>query len=255
MSAISVLALILAVLMFLVGGKAGLTSFFSAVLNFIILFIAVILITGKLSPIGVAFFAGICLLALTIYMGNEDEKTANIAFKATLIVLVIMLILIIPLDHFAQIKGFANEQSEEIEAFDLLVGVNFEQLLIATTVLSTLGAIAEAAIAVSSGLNELIEQKPEITLAQLYKSGRTIGFQIMGMTFNTLFFGMFGSDLALFILLYKLQASFGYYLNSKIFVKECLAILYSAIAVILVIWITTYLVGKKLNETRKNLDE
>lgn len=52
-------------------------------------------------------------------MGNKDEKTANIAFKATLIVLIVMLILIIPLDHFAQIKGFANEQSEEIEAFDL----------------------------------------------------------------------------------------------------------------------------------------
>ena len=143
MSAISILTLILAGLMLLVGGKAGLTAFFSAVFNFVILFITVILITGGLPPVWVAFFAGVCILAITIYMGNKDEKTANIAFKATLIVLIVMLILIIPLDHFAQIKGFANEQSEEIEAFDLLVGVNFEQLIIATTVLSTLGAIAE----------------------------------------------------------------------------------------------------------------
>ena len=102
-------------------------------------------------------------------------------------------------------------------------GVNFEQLLIATTVLSTLGAIAEAAIAVASGLNELIEQRPTITLPEVFKSGKTIGFQIMGMTFNTLFFGMFGSDLALFILLYKLDADFSYYLNSKIFVKRMLS--------------------------------
>ena len=29
-----------------------------------------------------------------------------------MIVLIVMLILIIPLDYFAQIKGFANEQSE-----------------------------------------------------------------------------------------------------------------------------------------------
>lgn len=184
MSAISILTLILAVLMLIVGGKAGLTAFFSAVFNFIILFITVILITGGLPPVWVAFFAGVCILAITIYMGNKDEKTANIAFKATLIVLIVMLILIIPLDHFAQIKGFANEQSEEIEAFDLLVGVNFEQLLIATTVLSTLGAIAEAAIAVASGLNELIEQRPTITLPEVFKSGKTIGFQIMGMTFS-----------------------------------------------------------------------
>lgn len=37
MSAISILTLILAVLMLIVGGKTGLTAFFSAVFNFIIL--------------------------------------------------------------------------------------------------------------------------------------------------------------------------------------------------------------------------
>ena len=71
----------------------------------------------------------------------------------------------------------------------------------------------------------------------------------MGMTFNTLFFGMFGGDLALFILLYKLNANFGYYLNSKIFVGECMAV-----SVILVIWITTYLMGRKINQKRKGTD-
>lgn len=254
MSAISLLALILFVLMLLVGGKEGLTAYFSVILNFLILFLVVILITGGLPAVWVAFFAGICILATTIYMGTKDEKTANIAFKATLIVLVLMLIFVIPIDHFAQIKGFANEQSEAIEAFDLLIGANFEEILIATTLLSTLGATAEASIAVASGLNELIENDPQITVAQIFKSGKTIGFQIMGMTFNTLFFGMFGSDLALFILLYKLEAGLGYYLNSKIFVKECLAVLYSALAVILVIWITTYLVGKKLDQSQRKID-
>ena len=72
----------------------------------------------------------------------------------------------------------------------------------------------------------------------------------MAMTFNTPFFGMFGGDLALFILLARLNASFGYYLNAKIFVGECLAVLFSALAVILVIWITIYLTGRKLNAQR-----
>ena len=187
-------------------------------------------------------------------MGNKNETSTNTAFVATLIVMVIMLLLIVPLDYFAQIKGFSNEQSEEIEAFNLPVGANFETILISTTVLSTLGAIAEAAVAISSGLEELSEQNPGITIAEIFKSGRTIGFQIMGMTFNTLFFGMFGGDLALFILLYKLNANFGYYLNSKIFVGECMAVLYSAVAVILVIWITTYLMGRKINQKRKGTD-
>ena len=218
MSTISLLTLILMVLMILVGGKSGFTSFLSVVFNFLILFAAVILITGGISAIGVTFFAGVCILAITIFMGNKNETSTNTAFVATLIVMVIMLLLIVPLDYF-------------------------ETILISTTVLSTLGAIAEAAVAISSGLEELSEQNPGITIAEIFKSGRTIGFQIMGMTFNTLFFGMFGGDLALFILLYKLNANFGYYLNSKIFVGECMAVLYSAVAVILVIWITTYQKG------------
>lgn len=188
MSTISLLTLILMVLMILVGGKSGFTSFLSVVFNFLILFAAVILITGGISAIGVTFFAGVCILAITIFMGNKNETSTNTAFVATLIVMVIMLLLIVPLDYFAQIKGFSNEQSEEIEAFNLLVGANFETILISTTVLSTLGAIAEAAVAISSGLEELSEQNPGITIAEIFKSGRTIGFQIMGMTFNTLFF-------------------------------------------------------------------
>lgn len=248
MSSILALTIVLGILMMIFGGKQGISSFFSVLMNFIILFLAVILISSGFPPLGVSLFAGVCILAITIYMGDKDEHSANVAFIATLIVLAIMLILIIPIDHFAQIKGFSMEESEEIEAFNLLIGVNFEQLAISTAILSTLGAIAEAAIAIASGLEEIIEQNSHITKKELFESGSNIGSQIMGMTFNTLFFGMFGSDLALFVLLSKLHASPGYYLNSKIFVSECMLVLYSAVAVIAVIVITTYLMAHKLDK-------
>lgn len=251
MSAISLLTIVLACLMFLVGGFQGLLGFTSVLLNFGLLFLSVILIAGGFPILPVCGFFGLCILALTIYMGSKEETGANTAFSATLIVLVIMLLLIIPLDSVLNLQGFANEQSEQIEAFNLLIGVDFRQLLIATTVLSTLGALAEAAIAISSGMEELIEQNPDLTSKNLIKSGKIIGFQIMGMTFNTLFFGMFGSDLALFILLYKLKNSLGYYFNSKIFVAQCVLVLYAALAVILVIWLTIHLTTKKFIQKRK----
>ncbi|HJE97956.1 MAG TPA: YibE/F family protein [Ligilactobacillus acidipiscis] len=250
METISILTVILAVLMVLIGGKQGFSAFFSVLLNFGLLFLTIILISSGFPPLWTSLFSGVCILAITIYMGTSDEKAANVAFLATLCVMIVMLLLIIPLDHVVQVKGFANEQSEEIEAFNLMVGVDFEKIAISTTVLSTLGAIAEAAIAIASGLNEVIEQDPHIERGKLYESGQNIGFQIMGMTFNTLFFGMFGGDLALFILLNKLHNSFGYYLNSKIFVSECMLVLYSAISVILVIFFTTWLMGRKRSVDR-----
>lgn len=247
---ISILTVILAFLMVLVGGKQGFSAFFSVLINFLLLFLNIMLISSGFPPLWTSLFSGICILAITIYMGTSDEKSSNVAFLATLAVMVVMLLLIVPLDHLVQVKGFANEQSEEIEAFNLLVGVDFEKIAISTTILSTLGAIAEAAIAIASGLNEVIEQDPQITPLKLRESGQNIGFQIMGMTFNTLFFGMFGGDLALFILLNKLHNSFGYYLNSKIFVSECMLVLYSAIAVILVIIVTTWLMSQKVKPQR-----
>ncbi len=247
METISILTVILALLMVFIGGRQGFSAFFSVILNMGILFITILLIAAGFPPLWTASFSGICILAITIYMGSRDEKAADTAFFATLCVMIVMLLLIIPLDHLVQVKGFANEQSEEIEAFNLHVGVNFEQIAVATTVLSTLGAIAEAAIAIASGLNEVIVQDPHIERTKLYESGKNIGFQIMGMTFNTLFFGMFGGDLALFILLNKLQNSFGFYLNSKIFVSECMFVLYSAMAVILVILVTIWMTGHKLS--------
>ena len=250
MSSITALTLTLGALMIIFGGKQGISSFFSVLLNFGILFFTVIFISSGLPPLAVSLFAGICILAITIYMGNNDERSTNVAFVSTLIVLGVMLLLIIPLDYFAQIKGFSMEESEEIEAFNLLIGVSFEQLAISTAILSTLGAIAEAAIAIASGLEEITDQNPYITQKEIFKSGSNIGSQIMGMTFNTLFFGMFGSDLALFVLLAKLHASVGYYLNSKIFVSECMLVLYSAIAVIGVIVITTYLMARKVTKQR-----
>lgn len=250
MQTISILTVLLALLMTVVGGKRGITAFFSVILNFGLLFLTIILIAAGFPALWTALFSGVCILALTIYMGTPDEKAANIAFGATLCVMLVMLLVIIPIDHWVEIKGFANEQSEEIEAFNLLIGINFEQLAVATAVLSTLGAIAEAAIAIASGLNEVIEQNPQIKAVQLYQSGKNIGFQIMGMTFNTLFFGMFGGNLALFVLLNKLHNNFGYYLNSKIFVGECLLVLYSEIAVILVILVTTWMMVRKADRSQ-----
>ncbi|WP_274355839.1 YibE/F family protein [Ligilactobacillus salivarius] len=248
MSTITLLTIILFILMWIVGGKRGLASFSSVALNFILLFLTVIFISIGVPALWTTIFAGIAIL-VTIYMGNSDEKTTNIAFEATLISLAIVVVVMVPFIKLVGIQGFSPEQSEEIEAFNLLIGVNFESIVISTMILSTLGAIAEAAIAIASGLDEIIEQQPDITLPALYTSGRNIGLQIMGMTFNTLFFGMFGGDLALFILLYKLDATFGYYLNSKIFVAESIEVLFSSISIILVIWITTYMMGKKVKRT------
>ncbi|WP_180367571.1 YibE/F family protein, partial [Oenococcus oeni] len=113
----------------------------------------------------------------------------NYAFTSSLIVLAIVIILIIPINYIANVQGFATESSEELEGLLLSVGLNFSNIAFIVTVIASLGAIAEASMAISADLNELIESTPEITTASLYKQGIIIGSQIIGTALNTLFFG------------------------------------------------------------------
>ena len=106
------------------------------------------------------------------------------------------------------------------------------------TILSCLGAVAEASIAIATGLFEIEAHNPTITRAKLRSEGLLIGKEIIGTAFNTLFFGFYGELLALFIWFSRLNYSFGMIINDKIFISEFFMTLISSIGVILTIPVT-----------------
>ena len=243
MSTITALGLVLMILMILVGGKQGWTSFLSLLLNFGFLYFAIVLIAFHVPPLFVTLTTGTIILAVTIFMGEDDLKTTVTAFYASLIVMGILLLLIIGVEHWAMVQGFGPEDSEDLEGMSILIGISYLKVAVTTTILSTLGAIAEAAMAVSAGLTEVLNAHPDISTAQIMKSGMAIGGQIIGTTFNTLFFGFFGGFLALFIWFAGLHYSFGTIMNNKIFVAEMIMVLTSFIGVLLTVPITAWIMG------------
>lgn len=245
MSTITGLGLVLLVLMVLVGGKQGWKSFLSIILNFGFLFFAVILIAFHLPPLAVTIFTGVVILAITIFMGEDDLLTTQTAFYASLIVLAVLILLIIPVEHWAMVQGFGEEDTEDLEGMSILIGINFLKVTVTTTVLSTLGAIAEAAMAISAGLAKVLQNHPQSTGKQLFHSGLSIGENIIGTTFNTLFFGFFGGFLALFIWFVGLGYSFSSIINNKIFVSELIMVLVSFVGVIITVPITSLVMVRR----------
>lgn len=118
-------------------------------------------------------------------------------------------------------------------------------MLITVTTLSTLGAIAEAAMAIAAGLTEILTNHPDVSDQQLLRSGMAIGRQIIGTTLNTLFFGFFGGFLALFIWFAGLHYSLGTIMNNKIFVAEMIEVLVSFIGVLLTVPTTAWIMTKR----------
>ncbi|MFT8401137.1 MAG: YibE/F family protein [Lentilactobacillus diolivorans] len=246
MGAITALGIVLLVLMMIVGGKQGITSFLSMVVNFGILFFSIVLIAFHMPPILVAVVASAILLAITIFWSDASDNASVTAFEASVIILILLIAIIIPIEYWAQVGGFGLEDSEELEGLSTYVGIDFTKIAIATAILSSLGAIAEAAIAIASGLDEIITQHELIRSDQLYVDGIVIGKQIIGTAVNTLFFGFFGSSLGLFIWFYSLNYSFGEILNDKVFAAELIAIVVSLIGVVTTIPITTWIMSLKL---------
>ncbi|MHA8110214.1 YibE/F family protein [Lactobacillaceae bacterium Melli_B4] len=251
MSTIVALGLILFILMVLVGGKQGLQSFISLLLNFGFLFFAIVLIAFHFSPLIVTIVTGVIILALTIFLSGTSDETSQIAFIASLFVFGLLILLILPVEHWAQVQGFGLEDSDDLEGMSILVGINYVQVAATTAILSTLGAIAEGAMAIASGLDEIVEQHPKITANRLFVDGVFVGKQIIGTTLNTLFFGLFGGSLSLFIWFADLNYSIGSIINDKVFAAQFVIILFSIIGVIITIPITSLVMARQHRKREK----
>ncbi|MCI1975198.1 MAG: YibE/F family protein [Limosilactobacillus sp.] len=248
MSTIYALGLVLLFLMVLVGGKQGWRSFLSILLNFGFLFFAIVLIEFHVPPMFVTAVTGITILAVTIFMGEDDLRITVTAFYASLIVLLILIILIFFVSHWAMVQGFGNEDSDDLEGMSILIGISYLKVSVTAIVISTLGAIAEASIAISAGLTEILEVHPKINNSRLIDGGMAIGRQIIGTTLNTLFFGFFGGFLSLFIWFAGLHYSIGTIFNNKIFVAELIEILISFLGVLLTVPITSLVMVKRRDQ-------
>ncbi|MFD1428949.1 YibE/F family protein [Lacticaseibacillus mingshuiensis] len=241
MTTLSALALTLLVLMLAVGGKQGLSDAFALLLNAGLMILAVILIAGGFAPLAVAAVIGLIVLAVTIFLSTTDMNVAGPAFVASLLVMTGVIAVVVVGVLFSHTGGFGAEDTEDLEGFSLTVGVSFQQVLIATGLLSTLGAIAEAATAVAAGLIELGD---DATAA----GRQDIAQAIIGTALNTLFFGFFGGFSALFIWFAKLRYPFWEVLNDQIFAGELIQVLFSVIAVAATVPMTMWVVGRRHRE-------
>lgn len=241
MTVTMVLAIILFVLMVAIGGGKGVGAFASLWVNFGIMIVMIMLINFQFNAMAVLLVGGAFLLTITILSSGADEETTSIALIASFIVMIALVLLILPAEHLAMAQGFAeenSEDSEELEGLSLGINVNFVTLGIVAALLATLGAIAEAAIAIAAGVGELRHDQPNMKTSQLIRTGQKLGQQIIGTAVNTVLFGFMADFLSLAIWFGKLHYTIGEIMNAKLFTSSMLSLLYAILGVILVLPIT-----------------
>ena len=232
------------ILLLIVTGNRGLSLLLGLGINIVAIIALLILIADGFNVIITTAIISVIILVVAIYMNVENSATANIAFKTSLTITLLILLITIPILYWSSTQGMGVEDQEELEGFSLAAGVSFPQLAIATIVVNSLGVISETCVAITSGLNEIVIAKPSLSTKEVFNDGFSVGNKILSTQTNTLLFNFFASTFPLFFLMSTLNFKLGDMVNDKIFGAEVLTTVVCTIGVILTVPITAYQVSR-----------
>lgn len=241
-----ILLIILLILMTTIGGKRGLKSFFTLLFNFIMMFVFLILIGARFNPITVTIVGCIIISIITLFFINGvNVKTVSSLVSVSIVVILTMLITY-NIGSNSNIQGFSKEQLETTAYLSHYVHLDFGKVIVCQILFGLLGAIIDVSISISSSMNEIYKSDSSITKISLFKSGMSIGKDILGTMTNTLLFAYIGSFMSLIIYFNELHYSLSEILNGKIFCSEIFQSLCGGIGIVLIIPITAFICSKLL---------
>lgn len=241
-----ILLIILFVLMVLLGGVRGLKLFLSLLFNFIILMVSFYLMALGVSPIVVSFIACFIIIIVLLYFVNGKNIKTRTSFLAVLIILVLLLLLIMILTKRTLIAGFGYESYEEINMFSYDVHLDFTNIAVALVLIGLIGAVVDASMAITSALYEVYQNNKNLSQKELFKSGLTIGKDILGTTMNTLLFAFLSEFMTLFFWFQLGGYSILDIINNKTFATEVIKIMICALGCVFIIPLSAFLLAYRL---------
>lgn len=131
------------------------------------------------------------------------------------------------------------------------VTLNVRGLFVAGILISSLGAVMDVAMSISSAVTELHEVNPQLTCGQLFKSGMNIGRDMIGTMTNTLILAFAGSSLNLMLIMFAAGMQPYQLMNNDDIIMEAIRAIGGSVGLVLAVPLTalvsSVLISKKLN--------
>ncbi len=221
MNIILILLIILFILMIFIGGKRGMQSFFTLILNFFTLYFMLILIAAKIDPIKTTFVGAIVISFFSLFFLNGFNRKTLSSLMSVIIVILLVMVCVYKTSINSNIQGFSSEQTDLVSFYNLYVQLNFSKIVVCEVLIGLLGAIIDVSISISSSMN--------------------IGKDILGTMTNTLFFAYISSFMTLMIYFKQLHYSLSTIINAKVFCSEFFQSICCGIGIVLIIPLTAFI--------------
>lgn len=226
----------------LVGGKTGAKSILGLVLTIAVLICVYLPLLAKgWPPISTAFLlcSAVCIACFLI-LGGFSRKVVC-ACLGTIAGMALAMIFGILAQRLLQINGYQGEYADALYN-ERITGTPYRirGLIVAGVIISSLGAVMDVAMSISSALKELKAVNPELTGKELWKSGMNIGRDMVGTMTNTLILAILGSSLMLILYIYSMNLGWNQFISSSFMAIEVVSSIASAMGVILAVPLTTF---------------
>lgn len=245
-----VLGLFLLVVL-LVGGKTGLKSLVGLAFTVVaLIWIFCPLWMKGAEPVPLAF--GLCVLVSVMsftILGGVSKKVicavlGTVAGMGLAALFSFLAQRICRIDSYALYdagRDFVDLANLQQRGYEL----HLQGLLSAGIIISSLGAVMDVAMSLSSSIRELKTVNPSLGFSGLWRSGMRIGRDMVGTMTNTLILAFVGSSLVLVIRLWSQGPSYTRLISSRYLSVELISALSSSIGVILAVPLTA-LIGALL---------
>jgi len=234
---------VFAVVIIIFSGYTGVRTLLS--FAFALLSIWKILIPAMLrgyNPLIVALFVGNVLTVSTLLLVAGFSKKAYAAIISAVTCSLVTCVLAIIFGNLFNIHGAVMEGAESL-LYAGFMNLDLTSIFQAGIYLASSGAILDLAIDISSALEEIINNSPDISKSELIKSGLNIGKSVVGSQTTTLLFAYMGSYITIMMVYVAQGTPMMNILNSKTIAAEILHTFVGCLGLVLVSPMTSVISG------------
>lgn len=236
---ISMILVMFAVFMILVGGRKGVKSMIGLCFAlFLIIDFLLPTVYHGWSPIGMGIICAFLIAVFSMLLLNGFSEKTFTAITATMAGVILAAVFYYIFSGILHLSGFNLEEAEELIIVQGATGLKVGQTLFTGILIASLGAVMDMTMSVASALFEMKEIHPEMYMTEVFRSGISIGQDMIGTMCETLILAFAGSSITALLVMIAYGAQFNQILSSDYVAIELIHSLTGSMAVILSVPIT-----------------
>ncbi len=198
-----------------------------------------------------AIITCIYIIIMTLLFINGLSKKTLTTILGCVFGVITAGIIFIVMNKILYLTGVCCEDELYLQMLD--ININLKAIIFAAIIISSMGAVMDVSMDISSALFELKTHKPNIKPKELLKSGLNIGRDIMGTMSNTLILAFIGKSLSTVLLIMTYSSSLGEIFNKELIVVNMLEALIGSLSILLTAPITSLICSYIYNKQKESI--